>query len=136
MVLRVLLFLRAILKKPGAVTYSYQDPKSTAIPNNVTSIVRMAWIRQRIEQALFRERVFELHGERCKVTGCSVSKLLEAAHLKGRDWRLGHNSGSDGIPLRVDIHRAYDADLLTLDEQHRLVDLHDDMLDEYARYLG
>lgn len=94
----------------------------------------MAWVRQRIEQAAFRERVFELHGKRCKVTGCRVLTLLEAAHLKGRDWMQGNNDGSDGIPLRVDIHRAYDAGLLTLNEQHQLAWLHDDLMDEYSKY--
>ncbi|MDR9851148.1 HNH endonuclease signature motif containing protein [Herbaspirillum huttiense] len=127
--------LHAILKKPSAVTYSYQDPKVVAFARNTVPIVRMAWIRQRIEQAAFRERVFALHGKKCKVTGCHVPTLLEAAHLKGRDWRLGHNNGSDGIPLRVDIHRAYDAGLLTLNEQHQLVELHEDLMIEYSKYL-
>jgi len=50
----------------------------------------------------------------------SVERLpeaLEAAHLLGRDWRLGHNRASDGLLLRRDLHTLYDRGLLRITDE-------------------
>lgn len=39
------------------------------------------------------------------------------AHREGRDWRLGHNGGADGLLLRKDIHALYDAKLVSIDDR-------------------
>ncbi|MCY0910305.1 HNH endonuclease [Massilia antarctica] len=70
----------------------------------------------RVQQSAFRQKVFLACDGCCVVTGCDVPEALEAAHLFGRDWRLGHNEASDGILLRRDLHAMYDAGLLMISE--------------------
>lgn len=135
--------LKEILKQPGAVIYSYVDPAqvdAAADQNTVHATpdgpaFKMTQVKQRLCQRAFRNAVFARHGKRCVVTDCAVEGLLEAAHLRGRDWQAGENAGDDGIPLRVDIHRAYDQGLITLDENHQIRFLHPDLLLQYGRYL-
>jgi hypothetical protein len=78
---------------------------------------RFARQEVRPQQAAFRKRVFLAYKGVCAISGCAVSKALDAAHLVGRDWRKGHNQASDGILLRRDLHALYDAGLLTVDRQ-------------------
>lgn len=136
--------LKNILKQPGAVTYSYVDAvdhdgevgmgiDADTVP--VGPAYKMAQIKQRLRQRTFRAAVFARHGRRCMITGCDVEELLEAAHLHGRNWQNGENTGIDGIPLRVDIHRAYDRGLLELDENHRILNIDPSLESQYRQYL-
>lgn len=141
--------LRGILKQDGAVIYSYFDPTklSPEVRNRVgrsadAHIDRrdgptytMAQVKLRLQRTAFRKAVFGLHGARCVITGCTVPEMLEAAHLVGRSWQDGENSARDGIPLRADIHRAYDAGLLKLDTQHRIKELDDRLREAYGQYM-
>ena len=70
------------------------------------------------------------------MTGCTGPELLEAAHLRGLKWGAGHNTGTDGIPLRVDLHRAYDRGLIELDCRHTLVAVSPHLHGEYDRCLA
>lgn len=125
--------LRKILKKPGAVLYSYfQPPAST---QKAGQCFRMSQVKVRLQQSAFRKAVFERHGARCLITGCQVEALLDAAHLPDAIWTDGDNSGDDGIPLRADLHRALDAKLIRLDRQHRLVYVAPDLQAEYGQYV-
>lgn len=71
----------------------------------------------RPEQQVFRVSVFLACRGRCVISGCTVPEALEAAHLRGRDWRQGHNSRHDGILLRRDLHALYDSGLLDIDDR-------------------
>lgn len=71
----------------------------------------------RPEQQVFRVSVFLACRGRCVISGCTVPEALEAAHLRGRDWRQGHNSRHDGILLRRDLHALYDAGFLDIDDR-------------------
>jgi putative restriction endonuclease len=135
--------LKRMLKQPGAVTYSYIDPTggssqtSGDAATDITSngpAYRMTEVKQRLQQRAFRTAVFARHGKRCIVTGCDVEELLEAAHLAGRNWQDGNNTGTDGIPLRVDIHRAYDKGLIVLDENHRICHINPALEAQYQQY--
>ncbi|MDN7847856.1 HNH endonuclease [Burkholderia seminalis] len=132
--------LRKALKKPGAVTYSYFDPDdwNDAVTNGVRTLdgpaFKMSTVKQRRRQQAFRAAVFARHGATCKITGCNVEELLEAAHLSGFNWQCGDNSADHGIPLRVDIHRAYDRGLLTLDRNHQIDHLDATLEEQYGRF--
>jgi len=69
-------------------------------------------VEGRPEQTDFRRAVFIACGGRCVISGCDISAALDAAHLKGHDWRLGENTADDGVLLRRDLHGLYDAGLL------------------------
>ncbi|PMS35581.1 hypothetical protein C0Z20_16905 [Trinickia symbiotica] len=55
--------------------------------------------------------------------------------MHGRNWRDGHNPAEDGIPLRVDLHRAYDRGLMQFDDEHRLIAVSPDLRGPYGQYL-
>ncbi len=76
---------------------------------------RFMSVEVRSGQARFRRAVFNACNGACVISGCPVPEVLEAAHLKGRKWRAGDNSASDGILLRRDLHALYDSDLLGID---------------------
>lgn len=95
---------------------------------------RFAKAAVRPEQAAFRRRVFLEHKGACVVTGCTVPEALDAAHREGRDWRLGHNSGSDGLLLRKDIHALYDAKLVSIRDSQAVI-LRRDVEAHYQVYI-
>ena len=124
--------LASILKQEGSVTYSYFFPPGASgqdLPE-----ARFAQVQIRLQQPMFRKAVLEACGGRCVITGCTIAELLDAAHLPGRDWRAGHNSAADGIALRVDLHRALDAELIRLDDQNRLEWVDETLEDQYGQY--
>lgn len=96
---------------------------------------RFVQVEVRTQQRAFREAVFRLCGGRCVVSGCDVPEALEAAHVTGRDWRLGHNEGTDGILLRRDLHTLYDRALLRITEDGQ-VELDARIADCYAEFSG
>lgn len=135
--------LKEALKQAGAVTYSYIDPshwegnedEENALGREFDGpAYKMAQVKQRLHQRAFRDAVFARHGKKCVVTGCDVEALLDAAHLGGSNWQDGDNTAADGIPLRVDIHRAYDNGLLTLDKHYRIDDLAPTLERQYGQY--
>lgn len=79
-----------------------------------TRAARFASVEVRPDQAAFRRKVFLSCKGCCVVSGCSVSRALDAAHRMGRDWRRGHNKREDGYLLRKDLHALYDARLLRI----------------------
>jgi hypothetical protein len=78
--------------------------------------LRFAAAAIRPDQAAFRRRVFLRYRGTCAVSGCAIRQVLDAAHRVGRDWRLGHNSGRDGLLLRKDLHALYDANLMSIND--------------------
>lgn len=133
--------LKRLLKQNGSVTYSYIYPSdwdgdvggpAAQVPEGPA--YKMAQVKQRLHQRFFRDAVFSRYGRRCVVTGCDVEELLEAAHLDGSRWQDGDNTAENGIPLRVDIHRAYDRGLLELDRDHRLIRLDPSLEQQYGQY--
>jgi hypothetical protein len=95
---------------------------------------RFATVPVRPEQAAFRRALFERFDGRCALTGCAVAELLDAAHLPGRDWALGHNTTEDGILLRTDLHRALDTGLIRLDSRLKLVWVDPSVADIYGKF--
>ncbi|MET9326946.1 HNH endonuclease signature motif containing protein [Tsukamurella sp. NPDC003166] len=69
---------------------------------------------ERVGQATFRKNVMAAYAGRCAVTGEAVEETLEAAHILD----YGSHAISDrwnGVLLRADIHRLFDARLLQID---------------------
>lgn len=64
-------------------------------------------------QANFRGTMFARYGGECCISGCRVDTLLEAAHIipyRGDQTDDVRN----GLLLRVDLHRLFDAHLITI----------------------
>ena len=86
-------------------------------------------------QAEFRRKVFDRWKGRCLITGCTSEIGLEVAHIvpvakKGvdKDW--------NGLSLRADIHRLFDANLIWIDAESLCVHVADEMAKDYRKYRG
>lgn len=74
----------------------------------------------RLHQASFREAVMSAYNRSCAVTGLSVEKLIEAAHIIP-DSEIGkHQSVTNGIALNRIHHKAYDSNLIGIDPDLRI----------------
>jgi putative restriction endonuclease len=77
-------------------------------------------VRDRAGQAMFRQRVLAAYGYRCCVTGESTVDVLDAAHIQPYVNRES-NHIQNGLALRTDLHKLFDAGLVTIDDDYRLV---------------
>ncbi len=77
-------------------------------------------IKIRQGQAAFRINVLRAYGRRCALTGETAISVLEAAHLR-EFASQGPHRVENGMLLRVDIHRLYDAGYFTFDEGWRVI---------------
>jgi putative restriction endonuclease len=94
----------------------------TGLPARVST-----WRKERKGQSVFRQAILSTYGHRCCITNEAVEELLEAAHIQPYvDERSNHIQ--NGLCLRVDLHRLFDAGLIsvttqnTLQVSHRLAD--------------
>lgn len=70
----------------------------------------------RTGQANFREGVITRYGGRCCISGCDISTLVEAAHVI--PYRGDQSDDvSNGLLLRVDLHRLFDAHLVSINPE-------------------
>jgi putative restriction endonuclease len=92
-------------------------------------------VRNRTGQAAFRQRVLAAYGYKCCVTGESSLEVLDAAHIQPY---VNRNSDhvQNGLCLRTDFHKLFDAGLITLDDEGRIVVSGHLLSQEYASYHG
>ncbi|CAA9432828.1 MAG: restriction endonuclease [uncultured Rubrobacteraceae bacterium] len=69
--------------------------------------------RPRLGQGAFRVVVTDAYRRRCAITGESTLPVLEAAHIKPFA-KSGTNEVSNGMLLRSDFHKLFDAGLVTV----------------------
>jgi hypothetical protein len=65
-------------------------------------------VLSRPQQSAFRTAVFKASGNRCAITGETITEILEAAHVIPVS-ASGSDSVDNGLCLRVDIHRLFDS---------------------------
>lgn len=71
-------------------------------------------IARRRGQPAFRKALMEAYDEKCAITGCSITAILEAAHII--PYTGDHtNHVQNGLLLRADIHTLFDLGLLAID---------------------
>ncbi len=68
--------------------------------------------RKRVSQPLFRRDVLAAYDGKCALTAADCAEVLEAAHIEPFRGPAS-NHPQNGIALRRDIHRLFDAGLLT-----------------------
>ena len=73
-------------------------------------------VQERPEQPKFREKILKKYNGTCVVTDCTIKSALDAAHIKsvadGGDYTL-----NNGLLLRADLHRLFDANLMAIDPE-------------------
>jgi hypothetical protein len=92
-------------------------------------------IVQRRGQCKFRKTLIAAYDGHCAITGCSVTPLLEAAHITPY---LGPetNSITNGLLLRADIHTLWDLGLIAVDPKTRTVWVSPKITDSTYRVLA
>ncbi|MFI8072952.1 HNH endonuclease [Streptomyces sp. NPDC086033] len=95
---------------------------------------RFAEVRTRVGQAAFRTALLLAQGETCAISGPAPAVVLEAAHLYSYA-ETGEHHDFGGLLLRRDLHRLFDAGLITVNPETNLLDI-DPTLDAYPAYMG
>lgn len=76
-------------------------------------------MRARLGQGSFRTLVIDAYERRCAITGESTLPTLEAAHIRAYSAE-GVHQVSNGLLLRSDFHKLFDAGLVTIDSNLRV----------------
>ncbi|MBS4104248.1 HNH endonuclease [Tsukamurella paurometabola] len=114
----------------GLRRYFFEDGIDLSIPGGASGApisesdeeARRTVLRaiRRSGQQRFANNVRTKFGDVCVISGCAVHETLEAAHIVEYRTRA-INSDWNGILLRADLHRLFDAGLLGIDEHDRIV---------------
>lgn len=96
---------------------------------------RLADVWARSGQAKFRRIVFEMFGARCLISGCETLAVLEAAHIVPVSCG-GGDEAWNGIPLRADLHRLFDAGIITVDAQNLTISVLEAARKDYGAFHG
>lgn len=110
-----------------------EEPASPAYGNSILTKVRLG-------QRAFRVLITDAYLRRCAMTGERTLPVLEAAHIKPF-VRSGPHFISNGILLRSDVHKLFDAGYITLtgdfkiEVSHRIKEEYENGR-EYYQYHG
>ena len=77
-------------------------------------------IRQRLGQGTFRVLITDIYERRCAVTGEKALPALDAAHIKPVSEE-GRHRIDNGLLLRSDIHKLFDAGYVTVAPDYRFL---------------
>jgi len=114
--------VNAVLKKLDSKRSAPFNNRRTAA-HGFTSVT----VRARLGQGSFRDSLLDQFGTKCAVTGDAPKQSLDAAHLYSYA-KLGEHHDSGGLLLRSDIHRLFDAGLITIEPLTLTIELHDSLL--------
>lgn len=96
----------------------------------------MRQIKERRGQKQFRQSLRQVHSDKCMVTGCDISDVLEASHISSYSSDY-NNHITNGLLLRADIHTLFDLDLLGIEPNNLTIHLHPSIRkNDYAQYEG
>lgn len=104
--------------------------------NDEDSIREREWISRlsRPAQAEFRSKLVDMYG-RCALSGCTTLAALEAAHVKPVAG-YGADRVSNGILLRADLHKLFDANLIAIEPSSGRLKLAPDCEADYVPMLS
>lgn len=75
--------------------------------------------KRRLGQGTFRALVTDLYGRRCAITREKALPALEAAHIRAYSDHAEHDV-TNGLLLRSDVHRLFDAGYVTVTPDYRV----------------
>jgi putative restriction endonuclease len=115
------------------LTFGTPDETTLMPPENALERrYALRTVKQRLQQAAFREAVIAAYGGRCALSQLPEPMLLDAAHIISDTTDIsGQTIVPNGIPLSKIHHAAFDAHLIGIDPNYqihvseRLLDLHD-----------
>jgi hypothetical protein len=108
-------------EQPSSLDQATADAESSGDfdPTTIDDARRktLAAIVRRLGQPAFRRALLKAYNGRCAVSGCTLTEVLEAAHIlpyKGP----GTNHVTNGLLLRTDLHTLFDLGLIAVHERH------------------
>ncbi len=96
-----------------ALDHRAAQPTQSALLQTPGGYSAPSLVAARRGQGAFRFMVMDAYGRRCAVTGERTLPALEAAHIRPYAELAAHDI-RNGILLRSDVHRLYDAGLVTV----------------------
>ena len=83
---------------------------------------KLASVKVRVHQDIFRKMVLENYKRKCCVTGLDVPEVLQASHISSWEDDIGNRlNPENGLCLSATYHEAFDAHLISFDEEYRLI---------------
>ena len=83
---------------------------------------KLAAVKVRVNQDIFRKMVLANYRGKCCVTGLDVPAVLQASHISSWDKDITNRlNPENGLCLSATYHEAFDAHLISFDEKYCLV---------------
>lgn len=83
---------------------------------------KLAFVKVRVNQDIFRKLVLANFNRKCCVTGLDVPAVLQASHISAWETDVENRlNPENGLCLSATYHEAFDAHLISFDERYRLV---------------
>ena len=83
---------------------------------------KLAAVKVRVNQSVFRKIVLANFCDKCCVTGLDVPAVLQASHISSWEKDTANRlNPENGLCLSATYHEAFDAHLISFDEKYRLV---------------
>lgn len=108
------------------------------IPDTSEKRERISAAKIRLNQTEFREKAVAYWEGRCAVTGCSLTDILEAAHIKSwKDCTLNSDCTSphNGLLLTPNLHKLFDGGYISFAEDGSIL-ISDRFSEQQQKYLG
>jgi putative restriction endonuclease len=106
------------------VAFAPPEPQPPIRPPSTADERRYALrlVKQRLHQATFRDALIAAYGGKCALSGLPEPLLLDAAHIvSDSDESLGHPIVPNGLALSKIHHAAFDAHLIGIDPDFRVL---------------
>ena len=83
---------------------------------------KLAAVKVRVNQDIFRKMVLANYCGKCCVTGLDIPAVLQASHISSWDKDMANRlNPENGLCLSATYHEAFDSHLISFDEKYRLV---------------
>ena len=83
---------------------------------------KLAAVKVRVNQSVFRKIVLANFCDKCCVTGLDIREVLQASHISSWEKDTANRlNPENGLCLSATYHEAFDAHLISFDEKYRLV---------------
>jgi hypothetical protein len=108
----------------------------TVLSKELYANTEQEWVsRRKREQAKFKNLLRDAGDNCCAITGETTQTVLDAAHIIDKSEN-GAESISNGILLRADIHRLYDARRFKIGQDGSIIDISGEISEKYKGVLN
>jgi uncharacterized protein YjbI with pentapeptide repeats len=125
---------KAAQKISQMIWSNYQDPQwIKELLNNKGEPQKYPPSREKQQE--FKEEITKIYGYKCLISGCEIKEIIEAAHIIPYSKIESHDV-ANGLLLRVDLHRLFDAHLIAIHPTNREVLISEQIAKEYQDIRG